>query len=158
MGGKRQYPYPSVNFAQQVNEVTEPSLVALYSGQITASKAGVLIGAVKGAGKVVDVYLSIKGSGKDDSNTLSFTADVYINGATCLTTAPVIAHVSGEAATNKTTVETGDTGITQAVLDYSAISYSPGDIFTCDWILTRTASPTTEIENAVLVVDIEPSR
>lgn len=155
---KRQYPYPSTNFAQQVNEVAEPALIALYSGEITASKAGVLIGTAKGSGVVKDVYLSIKGSGKDDSNTLSLTANVYINGTTCLTTAPVIAHVSGEAATNKTTVETGDTGITQAVLSGSAKSYSPGDIFTCDWTLTRTASPTTEMQNAVLVVDPEPLR
>jgi len=131
-------------------------MVALFSGQITASKPGVLIGATKGHGKVVDVFLAIKGSGKDDSNTLSLTADVMINGTSCLTTAPVIAHVSGEAATNKTTKETGDTGITQAVIDTDNDDYAAGDVLTCNWTLTRTASPTTEMNNAVLIVELQP--
>ena len=156
MGRRYQGPFPTPNFSKQVNEVAEPSLAGLYSGQITVGKAGVLIGAAKGAGKVVDVWMSIKGSGKDDSNELELSGNVYINGTTCLSTNPVIAHVSGEAATNKTTKETGDTGITQGVVNPDARTYSAGDVFTCDFTLTRTASPTTEMQNAVIMVDLEP--
>jgi len=154
---RRHHPYPAVNFSQQVNEVTEPSLMAVVSGEITASKTGVPIGAAKGEGQVVDAWLSVGGSGKDDSEDLSLALDVMINGTTCLSTNPAIAHVSGEAATNKTTKVTGDTGITQAVIDSDANDYVAGDVFSYNLTLTRTASPTTEMSNSVVVVELEPN-
>jgi hypothetical protein len=150
-------PYPTPNFARLVNDVAEPSMVGFYSGQITTSKLGVLMGAAKGAGKVVDAWVSIKGSGKDDSNSLNISGQVYINGASCLSALPSIRHVSGEAATNKTTKATDDTGVAQAIVNTAANSYSVGDVFTCDFIIARTASPTTEMQNAVIVVDLEPT-
>jgi len=158
MAKSRKYkgPNPNPGFAKQVNEVVEPTLKAVFSGEITNTIRGYPLGAAKYAGNVSDVWMSALASGKDDSNTLQVALDVKINGTTCLTTQPVIAHVSGEASTNKTTKESGDTGITQAALS-SSKSYSPGDMFTCDLVLTRTSTPTTEMSNVAVVVDLEPS-
>lgn len=157
MTRRSQGPYPGPAFAKQVNEVSELSLVGIMSGEMKVNAGETPLGAAKVDGRIVDVWLSVEGSGKDDSNTLSFTVDVMINGTSCLTTKPIIAHVSGEAATNKTTKETGDTGITQAVIDPDANDYVVGDMFTYTRTLTRTASPTTEMKNAVLVVELEPN-
>lgn len=149
--------YPNINFPQQSNEVVEPSLMKVFSGQLTVNQTGVPIGAAKGTGRVVDAWISVLESGKDDSSTLSLTADVKINGTSCLTTQPILAHVSGEASQQKTTKEDDDTGVTQAVVDSGADDYAPGDIFTIDLTLTRTASPTTEMSNVAVVVELEPS-
>jgi len=64
--------------------------------------------------------------------------------------------VSGEASQQKTTKVAGDTGITQGVVSPSADDYSPGDVFTADLVLTRTNSPTTEMANVAIVVELEP--
>jgi hypothetical protein len=64
--------------------------------------------------------------------------------------------VSGEASQQKTTIATGDTGITQAVMDTDNNSYNPGDVITVTLSLTRTASPTTEMLNPVIVLELEP--
>lgn len=149
-------PYPSPGFKQQVAGAAETPLIATISGEVTTSKNGVPVGAVRDAGLVKNVFMSVGASGKDDSNTLSLEADVQINGTTCLTTKPKIAHVSGEASQQKTTKDDSDTGITQAVMS-TANAYSPGDVITVDWSLARTASPTTEIANAALVIELEPS-
>ncbi len=149
-------PTPAFNKVVAANVL--PPLQATYSGEITGTTLGLPLGAVRTGGKISDVWLSVLGSGKDDTNTLSITTDVYINGTTCLSTAPVIAHVSGEAATTKTTKVTGDTGVTQSVMDCDANTCSPGDVLTYDFTLTRTASPTTEMNNVVLVVEFEPSK
>jgi len=155
---RRFSPYPSVAFPQQVNEVSEPTPGAVFSGEFTTDKRGYVLGAAKGAGRAVNAWLSVLASGKDDAATLSLALDVKINGTSCLSTQPVIAHVSGEASMQKTSKEDTDTGITQAVVDADADDYAPGDIFTCDLALTRTASPTTEMSNVAVVVELEPSR
>src|SRR5574340_465484 len=108
-------PHENPSFDSQVEAVVMSPLVVCFSGEVTTSKAGYPVGATRFAGHISDVWISVGASGKDDSNTLSMTANAYINGTTCLTTAPVIAHVSGEASAQKTTVVTGDTGVTQAV-------------------------------------------
>lgn len=154
---KRHFPYPSVSFAQQVAEVAESSLVALISGEITADVLGAVLGAAKGAGKAVDAWISVGGSGKDDSDPLQISGEIYLNGVSILSTLPVITHVSGEASTHKTTKESGDTGITQAVIDTDANDYSPGDVFSYDLTIERS-SPDTEASNAVVVVELEPTR
>ena len=151
-----QGPYPSVNFSKQVNEVAEPSTTLVFSGELTGNKIGFPIGVAKGGGEVIDTWLSVGASGKDDGDTLSVALDVKINGTTCLTTSPAIAHVSGEASQQKTTKVTGDTGITQAVVDPDANDVSAGDVLTGSLTLTRT-SPTTEIANLAVVVELEPS-
>jgi len=155
---KRHFPYPSVNFPQQVNEAVETSLVSLVSGEITADVKGAPLGAAKGAGKAVDAWISVGGSGKDDSNPLQISGEIYLNGVSILSTLPVITHVSGEASAHKTTKESGDTGITQAVINTDANDYSPGDVFSYDLTLVRTVSPTTEVSNVVVVVELEPTR
>ena len=151
-----QGPYPSVNFSKQVNEVAEPSQMVVFSGELTANKTGFPIGACKDGGEIVGVWLSVGASGKDDDTALSATLDIKINGTTCLTTSPDIAHVSGEASQQKTTKATGDTGITEAVLDSDANDCAAGDMITGSLTLTRT-SPTTEISNVAVVVEFEPS-
>jgi len=149
-------PYPSAGFPKLVAANVLPPLVAVVSGELTSNVTSAPMGAARFSGYISDVWLSVAGSGKDDAATLSLTADVMINGTTCLTTNPVIAHVSGEAAQQKTTKVSGDTGVTQAVLS-SSNSVSQGDVISYSLTLTRTASPTTEINNAAVVVEFEPA-
>lgn len=151
-------PYPNPGFAKQVSSVVLQPLVVNFSGEVTTHKTGFPIGAPRVAGYISNVYLSVGRVGKDDSNTLSLAGNVYINGTTCLTTEPAIAHVSGEAAaTQKTTVVEGDTGITQAVLA-STNTFNPGDVITGNLTLTRTASPSTEMANVCIVVELMPNQ
>jgi hypothetical protein len=149
-------PYPSPAFKQLIAANDPSPMMATFSGEISASAPGRMLGAANVGGKVSDVWLSVGASGKDDSNTLSLAVDVKINGTSCLTTQPAIAHVSGEASASKTTKATGDTGITQRVLDPDNNDVSLGDVFTYDLTLTRTASPTTEMSAVAVVVEIEP--
>jgi len=150
-------PYPSPGFKRQVAANDPSPMVGTISGEVTASSPGRILGAVNVSGKVSDVWMSVGASGKDDSATLSITADVKINGTSCLTTPPVIAHVSGEASTNKTTKVSGDTGVTQRVLDTDNNDVSQGDVLTYDVTLTRTATPTTEMNAVAVVVEFEPA-
>lgn len=149
-------PYPNPSFKKQIANAVVPMMYS-YSGEITAKINNQPMGAVVTSGKVAGVWMSVGASGKDDSNTLQVAGDVFINGTSCLTTNPVIAHVSGEVSQQKTTVETGDTGITQAAIDGDNNSFSPGDVITCEFDLTRTASPTTEMLNPSMVVEFEPA-
>lgn len=149
-------PYPSPLFRKQVTALVSP-LQAIMSGEIVAEPGVRPVGSVSFAGKVNDVWMSVGASGKDDSNTLSLSLDALINGVSCLSTEASIAHVSGEASQQKTTVVSGDTGIVQAVVDGDANDVSPGDVVTFDCTLTRTASPTTEIGTACLVIEITPN-
>lgn len=149
-------PFPSVAFNEQVAANALVPAVAVFSGELKADLYGTL-GSPRVGGRVSDVWLSIGASGKDDSNTLSVEGDVLINGTTCLSTKPKIAHVSGEASQQKTTKVTGDTGITQRALA-TASTFSAGDVLTYVFDITRTATPTTEMDNAVLTVEFEPSK
>ena len=152
---RNQGPFPSPAFLQQIAANVAAPMMYGYSGEITAN-ANQTLGAAVASGKVSGVSLSVEASGKDDTNTLSFAGDVLINGVTCLTTNPVIAHVSGEASQQKTTAKTGDTGITQAVLDQDANTISQGDVISCTLALTRT-SPTTEVKAPCIMVEFEPA-
>ena len=149
-------PYPSPAFKQQMAANNTAPIMATQSGEITVSTPGMPLGAANVGGRVSDVWFSVGASGKDDSATLSMTVAVKINGTSCLTTPTVIAHVSGEASTNKTTKISGDTGITQRVLDSDNNTVSAGDVVTYDMTLTRTASPTTEMNTVAIAVEFEP--
>lgn len=149
-------PFATIGVNKQVAANVPVPLVATVSGEITASKTGIPLGAVMTGGRVSNVWLSVLKSGKDDTNTLKITGDVFINGTSCVSTNPYISHVSGEASQQKTTKISGDTGIVQAVMNTSANTVSPGDVITCDIALTRVASPTTEMANPALVVEFEP--
>jgi len=150
-------PLPGVGMMHQIAADAMVPLMDIYSGEITANVKGKPLGAANLGGRVSEVFLSVEESGKDDTNTLSIEGDVFINGTSCLTTKPKIAHVSGEASQQKTTVVTGDTGITQSVMDPDNNAFSIGDVFSYDFNLTRTASPTTEIKHPVIVVRLEPT-
>lgn len=156
--GRLKGPLPSPGFTAQMIEISAASIFYCVSGEVTMTKASLPLGVAGLDGKVAQVFMSVAASGKDDSNTLSIEGDVKVNGTSCLSTKPKIAHVSGEASQHKTTAETGDTGITQAVIDSDEDVIHRGDILTCDFTLDRTASPTTEIKHPCIVVEIEPSK
>jgi len=156
-GRKYKMVYPGgTEFPKMVSDVSEPSAVLMGSGQFTANIMGYPIASPKTSGKIAGIYLSVGGSGRDDSNPLSVEGDVFINGVSCLTTKPKIEGENGSAAAQKTTVITGDDGITQAVINEAANTYTPGDVITGDLALVRTSSPTTEINTPIMVVELEP--
>lgn len=149
-------PLPSPGFARKIAASAEPSLEFQRSGQLTAHYNFVL-GAPRKGGRIVDAYISIGNAGKDDTNTLGVELDVKLSGTSIFTTKPKILHVSGEAAaTGKTTVETGDAGVTVAVLDQSKCSYGAGDVFMGKLTVTRTASPTVEMQDVAVAVILSP--
>lgn len=147
---------PSPAFPKQVAAIDMGIDHAVGSGEITASQMGLPLGLARYAGKILGVGLSVLASGKDDSNDLSIEADVLINGTSALTTKAKVAHVSGEASSQKTTLETTDTGVTQAVVNAAAAEFAVGDVIQLNFELTRTASPTTEISNPVAIIEVEP--
>lgn len=152
---RRLGPYPFPDFPERVAEVSMSPVNFHHSGNLTTHPEKSFPAPYDG--RITDVWMSCGASGKDDSNDLSFTMDVRINGTTALTTQPIIAHVSGEASQHKTTLaEAADTGITAAVVDATANSFNAGDIITLKFTLTRTSSPTTEICNPVGVVEMVP--
>lgn len=148
------FPTPGFNKMTAANGMYPAS--APISGELKKHIWKQPIGAAMVSGRISDVWLSVGASGKDDTNALQFEADVFINGVSCLTTKPKIAHVSGETSQQKTTKVTGDTGITQSVVNTGANYFDQGDVFTFDFELTRTATPTTEISSPVIVVEFEP--
>lgn len=150
-------PLPSPGLMRQIAANAMVPLMDTYSGEITANVEAKPLGAAILGGRISEVFLSVEASGKDDSNTLSIEGDVFINGTTCFGTKPKIAHVSGEVSQQKTTAVTGDTGITQSVMDPDANSFSIGDVISYDFNMVRTASPTTEIQDPVIVVKLEPA-
>ncbi len=154
---RKQGPFPSPGFVKQIAANALVPIMYSYSGELTDHIKNLPVGAAVTSGKVSGIWMSLEASGKDDTNALQISGDISINGTPCLTTSPVIAHVSGEASQHKTTVVSGDTGITQAVIDGDNNSFSQGDILTCDLTLTRTSSPTTEILNPCIVVELEPA-
>ena len=149
--------YPSIGARKQWASNRPYPMMAVVSGEITTNVSGAPLGACNVAGKISNVWLSVEASGKDDAATLSITADVYINGTSCLDTAPIIAHVSGEASTNKTTKDDADTGVTQCAMDSDNNDVSYGDVITFDMAWTRTASPTTEMKTFAIAVEFEPA-
>ena len=150
------HPLPYPRFKRDLAaHVTEPGQVQV-SGEVTAS-VSLPVGMMRTSGRIKAVDMSVLASGKDDTNALNVAGDVAINGVSCLTTNPEIAHVSGEASQQKTTFSVaGDTGITAAVVDETANTYNAGDVITATFTLTRTASPTTEINTPAMMIEFYP--
>ena len=144
---------PGPGFQRQVLAVGAPSLRESYSGEITVSKYGLPLGVSDITGYVKDVWMSTLACGRDNTNTLSAAVNVKINGTTCLTTQPKIYGKNGAASANRTTIQSGE-GVIEAVINDSAAAVSPGDVLTWDIVLTRTASPTTEMADAFVVVEL----
>lgn len=151
-------PFPGVAFNKLVAANVMPPLIGVTSGEITATKAGVPLGAMRIAGRITDVWLSVRSIGQEDAANqgLGISGEVFINAVAALTTPAVIMFTSGETAgTRKTTKVTGDTGIVQAVVDPTANEFSPGDVITYQFTIDRT-SPTDEITDPVIVIELEP--
>ena len=150
-------PFPSPSFDRQVAAVGMQPNMDNVSGEVTASDGGRSLGLARYAGKILGVHLSVLASGKDDAaDDLYIEADVMINAVSCLTTKPRIAYVSGEASTQKSTLVTTGTGLTQAVVNVAASEFAVGDVISWNMLLTRTASPTVEISNPSIIVEVEP--
>ena len=134
-----------------------PPMFGHYSGELKADAVNIPLGAARFAGQVTNVFMSLGSSGSDIAgNELNVTGEVFINDVSCLSTQPAIAHITGEAAIQKTTAVTGDTGIVQAVVNKSANTFEPGDVVSATFFLTRTATPTDEVQNPCIVVELEP--
>lgn len=152
---QRQGPYASPLTKQQMAANSAWAMQHTISGEVTVSKPGLPIGVSAISGTVKAVFISVNECGRDDSNTLSIAANVYINGTSCLSTQPVIAANNGSASEQKTSAASG-TGVTEAVIDTDNDDVSQGDVLTWDATITRTASPTTEIGTIGVVVQIQP--
>ena len=151
-------PLPGNVNSEVISSMVLPPLVGSISGEITVGAGGIVLGSPRKAGRVGNVFLSLGASGRDDTvNELSCEVDVMINGTSCLTTAPKISAPSGEASQQKTTQITGDTGITQCLVDPDNSAFNAGDTITCTFTVVRTATPTTEMANPVVVVELIPS-
>lgn len=152
-------PFPQVGLEGKIDSSIQGPYYLNMSGEITAISGEVPVGATRKAGRVVDVWMSAQESGKDDSIQLAVSGEAYINGVSCLSTVPSIRHISGEASQAKTTKVTGDTGITQAVINESANTFAPGDIISAQLVgveRSPSVTPTTEIHNVVIVIEVEP--
>ena len=150
-------PYTQPGWRGRVAANVFPPMLGSVSGEITANVTGTPLGAAKTSGTIKNVWFSLAGCGRDDSNAHSLALDVMINEVSCLTTKPAIAANNGSAAAQKTTVNALDTGVTQAVMA-SANSFSEGDVISYNLELTRTASPTTEMRNPCVVVEFDPAK
>lgn len=154
--GKSWGPYAQPGMPQRVSAMVEAPASITFSGELSVQANNISFRSPRFAGKITDAWLTVQESGRDDTlNDLYVEGNVYINGSTVLTTKPKIVANSGEASEQKTTIVTGDTNITQAVIDGTANSYNPGDALTGSFELTRT-SPTTEMADLVLVIEFEP--
>ena len=77
-------PFPSPGWIKQQAANNTAPMMALISGELAYGNVSGPLGACAMAGNISAVWLSIEESGKDDSATLSVTADVMINGTTWL--------------------------------------------------------------------------
>jgi len=154
---KKFAPWPSINFDRQVSNVVLAPLIGTISGEVNASQNGMTLGVARGTGKVTNVIFSVGSCGKDDSDVPTGTVDVKINGTSVFTTQPAIAHVSGEAAQQKTTdPSAGDTGVTAAVIDHDNNSFNAGDVFTWDFTYSGATNPTSKMRAPTILVELDP--
>ena len=155
-------PKPMVHFEKHVSAWVQPPIVGIYSGELKADTGKIPIGMVRFPGTISAVSMSI-GSGKDDAaDILRVVGNVYagVNGADAVcSTAPTIDYISGEANSDKTTANaiSGETaGITPAVIDSTYATVAAGDIIYMQLDVTRTATPTKEIAQIAIEVEIDP--
>jgi len=149
-------PLPGPNSKEQFLFNSPNRFTLAVSGEITANKLGAPLGSPRFAGKVTQAYMTLGSCGKDDSNALKLEMDVKVGGTSVFSTTPYISHVSGEAAGSRNTLTSGE-GERPGVIDTDNNGFSAGDFLDVDLTLTRTASPTTEMQNAIIVVEMEPT-
>lgn len=155
-------PKPMVKFENHVAAWVQPPIVGMFSGELKTSTGKIPIGVTRFPGTISAVSMSI-GSGKDDAaDILRVVGNVYagVNGADAVcSTAPAIDYVSGEANSDKTTANaiSGETaGITSAVINTTYATVAAGDIIYMQLGVTRTATPTNEIAQVAIMVEIDP--
>lgn len=141
---------PAPDFQGQVLESVKP-FTYINSGEITATKHGIPVVAPDFKGQVEDVFIAVGGCGRDDSNALSIEADVKIGGTSVCSTKPKISGKNGAASTSRHSFASGE-GVVQGVVDEDNNGFDPGDMIMLNLDLTRTATPTTEIQNVIITV------
>ena len=145
-------PYPP-GFPEDVS-LTSPYLLShVTSGEITTMGGGHVLGVPQFAGYIKDVNLTLQQSGRDDADPLWLEADILINGVSAMTTKPKIEANVGSASERKSTINTG-TGITQADIDETAMTFAAGDVISLNYEGRYTATPTTKMANPVVVVEL----
>jgi hypothetical protein len=105
------------------------------------------------AGTVVNVWGCNQENGADGSNPLQLEFKVYKNLTTAVCTVnPILAKAAGTG--RKTTYGTG-TGITQATIAVDGSQrLAAGDSLSVTFDITRTATPSTEINGSCVVVEV----
>jgi hypothetical protein len=125
-------------------------LQAATSGDIVASVTATFLGLALQAGVIAGAVLHVGNTGTDASNPLSLEMDTLINGVSSWTIKPAIAKTAADGA--RTNV--AGTGVTVGVLDPTKVALAIGDIITYSLTLTRTASPSDEMDSAHVEVQI----
>lgn len=122
------------------------------AGNVTATPAANSF-LIANAGKVTNVFLSVGVNGVDVTNPLSLSVSLknVTQNKVITSTGVAIAKAAGAGVVN--TFAAG-TGITLPVLTAANTSVARGDQLQFTWTLTRTASPGTEIADAVVMVEI----
>jgi hypothetical protein len=134
---------------------TQAPMSNSHSGEITVTTGQVPMGMITvKSGNIKAAYLAVTQRGID-SNTLSVEADVRINGTSIFTTKPKVAGLTSVGG-GASTVAAG-TGITQAVIGTTVNKVYFGDRITRVFTIVRTASPTNEIANPTVVIELEPT-
>lgn len=125
------------------------------SGTITADSNGqILMGACPQAGKVTNIFGSVGTVGSDASSNLSLAYVVKKNGTTVCSTEAKIDKTAGTGTQRLTTV-TATTGITTAVLKTDGTAkFVAGDTLSFDFDITRAGTPSTEMTDAAIVVEV----
>lgn len=149
-------PFPSPAAKEQWSANTVAPLMAVMSGEITANGQGIL-GSPSIGGRVQEVYASVQACGRDDAQDLYLDFNVYINGTTCLSTSARVTANNGSASEHKTSETSQANSDSVEAVIATAREFVPGDVLTYAATLTRTATPTTEMANACIVVKIEPN-
>lgn len=123
------------------------------AGNITADTTHIVFVAPE-AGRITNVVGSVQHNGVDATNALQMAFDVKKNGTSVASTVPVITKA---ATAGVNTTFTSGTGRTPAVIKTDGTQIvAAGDVITVVFDITRTASPSTEIQGPSVLVEFEP--
>jgi len=146
-------PMPSVNFGnilkQQMVKDDRASQIFSYNkvGNITANISEAPVGAVLEDGVITDFLVALGNRGRDDAETLSIAAVLKKNGTSVL---------SGEVTLSDSASGEAGTLSFASVPTFETTAVIRGDLLSLDLTVTRTASPTTEMQNLYTTVKIVP--
>lgn len=129
------------------------------TGNITASLTGVPLAAFPCPVRVVDVVLSVRQNGVDNTNPLSLTANVQkqeVGSASRTSTLSTSAAIDKAAGANYRSSVVSGAGITQAVVSTTEDIVPADSLISLDLAIVRTASPGTEIAYPLVDVYVAP--